>query len=262
MTALTLPADRVIDALAHGAWVLLRLSGFMMTAPIFSNSMVPARIRVVLLLALTVLVAPLTAASVAPFAFDGTSLLSGANEILLGAVIGFTVQVAFDALSFAGTFTAMTMGLGFASLVDPTHHGNEQPVVGEIYQTLAVLMYLSVDGHLALLATLAESFRWMPPGAALVGRDSLWAMAGLGARLLGSGVVIALPAVVALLIVNLALGVVSRAAPQLNLYAVGFPVSVMFGLVVLIQVMPTLRDAFDSLLREGFGQAAQLAGAR
>ena len=258
---MNLDMHRIVDILAHNAWVFMRLTGFMFTAPIFSNVLVPVRIRVVLLLALTILIAPLVSGNVVAMSFDGAGVLGIANELLIGAAIGFTVQVAFEALSFAGTMTAQTMGLGFASLVDPMHRGDE-PVVGQLYQILALLMYLSVDGHLALLATLAESFRWLPPAHAELSRDALWSLAALGGKIVGSGVVIALPAVVALLIVNGALGVVSRAAPQLNLYAVGFPVSMMFGLVVLIQALPVLRQSFDTLLRESLGHAALLAGAR
>lgn len=252
---------RLIDILSHHAWVFMRLTGFLMTAPVLSNALVPVRVRVVLLAALTVLIAPAVSATAPAFTFDGRGVLAVANEIVLGAAIGFTVQIAFEALTFAGTVTAMTMGLGFAALVDPMHRGDE-PVVGQLYQILAILMYLSVDGHLALLATLADSFRWMAPGGASVGAGGIWSLAVLGGRLFATGIVIALPAVVALLIVNVALGVVSRAAPQLNLYAVGFPVTMIFGFIVLTQTLPVLRRAFETLLSDSLGHAAQLAGAR
>ncbi len=253
--------QRIIEILAHNAWVMLRLSGFMLTAPVLSNALVSVRIRVVLLLALTVLIGPLVSANSTAFAFDGASMLAVANELVLGAAIGFSVMIAFEALTMAGTLTAMTMGLGFASLIDPQHRG-EEPVVGTLYQTLALLMYLSVDGHLALLAALAESFRLMPAGAGMLSHEALWSLALMGAKLFASGVVIALPAVVALLIVNVALGVVSRAAPQLNLYAVGFPVSMVFGLLVLMQALPLLRQAFETLLRDALTQSSALSLAR
>ena len=256
-----LDMQRILDIMAHNAWVFMRLTGFMLTAPVLSNPLVPARVRIVLLLALTILIAPLVSGKTVALAFDGAGALAVANELLLGAAIGFTVQMAFEALSFAGTMTAMSMGLGFASLVDPSRRGDE-PVVGQMYQIIGLLMYLSIDGHLALLATLAESFRWLPPGQGSVAHESLWGLAALGGRIIASGVVVALPAVVALLIVNIALGVVSRAAPQLSLHAVGFPITLMFGLVVLIQALPVLRESFDSLLRESLGHAALLAGAR
>lgn len=251
----------MIDLIARDAWVFLRLTGFMMSAPMLANVLVPVRIRVILLVALTVLLAPLAAAQAVPMAVDGRSLFAAANEILLGIGIGITVQIAVEALSFAGTLTALSMGLGFATLVDPMHRGDE-PVVGQFYQVLAILMYLSVDGHLVLIGALADSFRWMPAGMASLGRESFWTLGTLGARLFASGLLIALPAVVALLIVNLALGVMSRAAPQLNLYAVGFPITVMFGLVVLVQALPAIRQGFDQVLRESLGVATALAGAR
>ena len=242
----------IIELIARDAWVFLRLTGFMMAAPLLSNVLVPVRIRVILLVALTVLLAPLVAGQSVPMAADA--------RILLGLGIGFTVQIAVEALSFAGTLTALSMGLGFATLIDPMHRGDE-PVVGQLYQVLAILMYISVDGHLVLIGALADSFRWMPAGAASLGRESFWTIGSLGARLFASGLLIALPAVVALLIVNLALGVMSRAAPQLNLYAVGFPITVMFGLVVLVQSLPAVRQGFEQVLRDSLGLAATLAGA-
>jgi flagellar biosynthetic protein FliR len=258
---MNLELDKLVPMIARDAWVFLRLTGFMMTAPMLSNVLVPVRIRVILLVALTVLVAPLAARDSVPLGFDARSLLAAANELLVGAAIGFTVQIAIEALSFAGTLTALAMGLGFATLVDPMHRGDE-PVVGQFYQILAILVYLAVDGHLVLLGTLIESFRWLPAGGGSLARESLWSMAGLGARLFASGLLIALPGVVALLIVNLALGVMSRAAPQLNLYAVGFPITVMFGMVVLIQALPAVRTGFEGVLRDSLGLAANLAGAR
>lgn len=255
---MTFNIDTLVQLIARDAWVFLRITGFMMTAPMLSNVLVPVRIRVLLLVSLTVLIAPLVAGQSVPVGFDARSLFAAANEILVGLGIGFSVQIAIEALSFAGTLTALSMGLGFATLVDPMHRGDE-PVVGQFYQVLAILMYMSVDGHLALIATLTESFRWMPAGSGELARGSLLGLASLGARIFASGLLIALPAVVALLIINLALGVVSRAAPQLNLYAVGFPASLLFGLVVLSQAMPALRLGFERMLGESLEVAAALA---
>jgi flagellar biosynthesis protein FliR len=106
-------------------------------------------------------------------------------------------------------------------------------VLGQFFTVLAVLIYLGIDGHLALLGSLARSFNSMPIGAA-VNAGLLWTVADWGARVFESGLVIALPATVALIIVNLALGVVSRAAPQFNLFGVGFPLTLSIGFFVLL----------------------------
>jgi flagellar biosynthetic protein FliR len=239
-------------------WPLLRVSGMVMVAPVFGANVVPVRIRVVLALALTVLVAPLAPAppELQPLAAAG--LLAIAQQVLTGVAIGFAVQLAFDALIMAGQTVAMTMGLGFATLVDPAR-GAATPVLSQLLLILGLLLYLSLDGHLALIAVLADIFRG-PAGGAGFGIGEAWTLAAWGGRIFEAGLVIALPAVIALLVVNFGMGIVSRAAPQLNLFAVGFPVAMLAGFLVLLLSLPALRTGFTQLLEEALALAGQMAG--
>ncbi len=240
-------------------WPLLRISGLMLVAPIFGANVVPARVKIVLALALALLVAPLAPA---PPDFDPLSangVLAMAMQLAIGLAIGFAVQLAFDALVMAGQTIAMTMGLGFAMLVDPSR-GGSTPVLSQFLLVLGLLMFLSVDGHLALISVLVEGFAASPSSGGALTQDDLWMLAMWGGRIFESGLVIALPAVIALLAVNLGMGVVSRAAPQLNLFAVGFPVAMMFGFLVILLSLPALKDAFIALLDDAFAMARQVAG--
>jgi flagellar biosynthetic protein FliR len=153
------------------------------------------------------------------------------------------------------------MGLGFATLVDP-ERGANTPVIGQLFMILGTLTYLAINGHLVLLAALAHSFQSLPIGTANVDRDLLLGMAIWGARVFESGLLIALPAVVALVIVNLALGVVTRAAPQLNLFGIGFTITLLAGFFVLMVGMDGIMVGISSLLDSALTAVGELVAGR
>jgi flagellar biosynthetic protein FliR len=240
-------------------WPLLRVSGLILVAPVLGANVVPARLRVALALALAVLVSPLAPPPPALDPLSAAGVLAMATQVAIGVAIGFAVQIAFDALVMAGQLVAMTMGLGFATLVDPAR-GGATPVLSQFLLILGILLFLSVDGHLALIGVLVESFRWAPVGPAGLAPEGLWSLVLWGGKVFEAGLVIALPALIALLGINLGMGVVSRAAPQLNLFAVGFPVAMLFGFLVLLLSLPALRGAFLGLLEGAFAVAAGAGG--
>ncbi len=240
-------------------WTFLRLSGFLMIAPLFGATLVPGRIKLVFALTLTMVLAPLAPPMPMIEPLSATALLTAAQQLLIGVALGFVVQVAFDALLLAGQVIANTMGLGFATMVDPSR-GASTVVVGQFFLIFGMLLFLSVDGHLVLLGVLADSFRWLPPGPDGLTAPQFAAIGAWGAKMFSAGAVIALPAVVGLLLVNLALGVVSRAAPQLNLFAVGFPASMLLGFAMLMLSLPSLQGGFERLLLDALGTAQQLIG--
>lgn len=252
-------AGQLGDWLTALLWPLLRISGLMLVAPVLGANVVPARLRIVLALALAVLVTPLAPP---PPGFDPLSaqgVLAMATQVAIGLAMGFAVQIAFDALVMGGQLIAMTMGLGFAMLVDPAR-GGSTPVLSQFLLILGILLFLSVDGHVALIGVLVDSFRWAPVGPAGLGAEGLWGLALWGGKVFEAGLLIALPALIALLGVNLGMGVVSRAAPQLNLFAVGFPVAMLFGFLLLLLSLPALRGVFIGLLGDAFEVAAGVGG--
>lgn len=252
-------AAQVTEWLAAMLWPLLRISGLILVAPIFGANLVPARVKVVLAVALAVVVAPLAPAPAWLDPLSGAGVLAMAVQLAIGIAIGFAVQLAFDALVMAGQTIAMTMGLGFATLVDPGR-GSSTPVLSQFFLILGLLLFVSVDGHLALVGVLVDSFRWAPVGTTAPGTEGLWILALWGGEIFRSGLVIALPAVVALLAMNLGMGIVSRAAPQLNLFAVGFPVAMLFGFLVMLLSLPALKDAFLGLIGMAVETAARVTG--
>jgi flagellar biosynthesis protein FliR len=256
---LTIDFARLLAGLEGYGWAFLRVTGFMLLAPTFGAALVPRRVKLVLALALTLLLAPLMPAMAPVAPLSGAALLTAAQQLLVGVVIAFVVQIVFDALVLAGQVVATTMGLGFSMLIDP-NRGASTVVVGQFYLILGTLVFLSLDGHIALLSVLADSVRVVPPGTAALGPDAFAAVAQWGGRIFEAGTMIALPAVVGLLLVNLALGIVSRAAPQLNLFAVGFPISMLLGFAMLMLSLPTLQGNLERLFAEALDNAGRFVG--
>ena len=225
----------------------------------FREGVIPARIKIVMSLALAFLMAPLAQVPAALSIFSAAGMLAAVQELLIGVAIGMVVQLAFEALTFAGQAVSLTMGLGYATLVDP-QHGANTTVLGQMFMIFGVLTYLAVDGHLMLIGALAESFQTLPIGLPHIDKNFLLSVALWGAHVFESGLLIALPAVIALLIVNLALGVVTRAAPQLNLFGIGFTITLMCGFLVLITGLDGVMTGISSLINSALAAVGELVG--
>ena len=254
-------------------WPSLRIGGFVLAAPIASEVAIPSRVKIVLTLALAFVLAPLAPVPAALSVFSAAGLLTAVQELLIGIAIGMVMQLAFDGLTFAGQTISMSMGLGFATLIDP-QRGASVPVLGQIVSIMGILSYLAINGHLVLLGALANSFRTLPIGAAnidtnsrlcmssSVDKDFLLAVATWGARIFETGLLVALPAMIALVIVNMALGVVARAAPQLNLFGIGFTITLLCGFFVLMVGLDGIMAGISSVIGNALEAVVELVATR
>jgi flagellar biosynthesis protein FliR len=256
---LTLSGADLVGFVQSVLWPFLRCIGLFLVAPVFGAAVVPARIKVILALLLGFLLAPLAAPAEPVEALGGHMMLLAASQILIGVAMGFAVQIVFEALSLAGQTIASTMGLGYATLLDP-QRGTSVPVVSQFLLVLGVLLFLSIDGHLSVIGLLAESFRQMPVGELGFPAGAAQSLAIWGGKIFEAGLMIGLPAIVALIVVNLALGIVSRAAPSLNLFAIGFPVGLGVGFLVLILSLQNLEASFSGVLEASFEAVRALFG--
>jgi flagellar biosynthetic protein FliR len=230
-----------------------------MVAPAFGSQTVPARIRIVLAGAIALLVAPLvTVPDVSPFSAAGVVITI--QQVVIGAALGFSLQILFDAVSLGGELLANSMGLSLSFNLDP-QSGASTPTVGQLYSILVTLIFLVLNGHLALINMLVDGFHTLPIGTTGLGANGLWAVVNWGSELFSGALVVALPGVTALLIANLAFGVVSRAAPTLNIFSVGLPVSLVFGLVAIMAGLPALESSFIRLLAAALDFLRRLSGA-
>ena len=244
--------------IAAWLWPFLRIGACLMVAPVFGAGVVPPRARLVLAGALTLMVAPLLQQPDVPM-FSGAGLVVTLQQVLVGVAIGFVLQIVFDALAMGGQLLANTMGLSFAFNVDPLR-GTGAPVVGQFYTLIATLTFLALNGHLAVVQALVDGFNTLPISVDGLAPEGFWQVALWGVQLFRGALMVALPGVTALLIVNLAFGVVSRAAPSLNLFAIGFPVTLIGGLLIILAGLPAMQSGFVRLMRETFGFAGTLLG--
>jgi flagellar biosynthetic protein FliR len=243
---------------AQGFFPFARIGACLMVAPVLGARFVPPRTRIILAVAITALVVPLIPApQIAPFSPQGFVVLF--QQLLIGVALGFALQVVFDALGLAGQLLANSMGLSFAFNVDPLR-GTSTPALGQLYIILATLTFLALGGHVALIEMLVAGLYGLPIGTSGLGQEGLWSLILWGGQLFAGAIAVALPGITALLIVNLAFGVVSRAAPALNLFAVGFPVSLVVGLLVVLMGIAPMQASFTELLTQGFDFVRSLGG--
>jgi flagellar biosynthetic protein FliR len=256
--SIALTTGQLEGYVAQGFFPFVRIGACLMVAPLFGARFVPTRTRILLAVALTALVVPLTPSTgIAPFSGEGFVVV--AQQMLIGVALGFALQVVFDSLGLAGQLLANSMGLSFAFNIDPLR-GSNTAALGQLYIILATLTFLSLGGHLALLEVLVNGFTTMPIGTSGLGTEGLWSLVLWGGQLFAGAIAVALPGVTALLIVNLAFGVVSRAAPALNLFAVGFPISLVIGLLVVLAGIGPLQQGVTQLLGQGFDFLRALIG--
>jgi len=253
---ISLTTGQLESWLAQYLWPFIRIGACFMAAPIFGAQFVPPRVRLLLAGAITLIVAPLIAPpQIVPFSGEG--FIVTVHQIVIGLATGFTLQLLFDALAMGGQLLSNSMGLGFAFNVDPLR-GASTPVIGTLYMLLVTLTFLALNGHLLLIETLVEGFSTLPIGTTGFDGSAMWSMAAWGSELFAGSLMVALPGMTALLIVNVAFGVMSRAAPTLNLFAIGFPITLIFGLIIIYSGLPAVQTTFVGSLDKAFEHIATL----
>ncbi len=230
-------------------WPFLRIFGLMMVDPFFSSRSIPIRVRVGLSILLTLLVAPAVQELPSVPVVSPVGLLILFKELVIGAAIGFVVRLLFSSLEMAGHLSGLQMGLGFATFYDPQHSTNV-PIVAQLMSLLMLLIFLAFGGHLMVLRALFESFASLPIGSAPLGSSGFLMVANFGEFVFRAGLMLSLPVLAALLVTNLAIGVMTRAAPQLNVFAIGFPITLTIGMVALYLLLPFLLPHIDAMLGE------------
>ena len=233
-----------------------RISGFLMTCPLTRDWLpLPARLLLALALSVTALVQLWPDAPQNATELSFTLVITAGTEFAIGLLLGVVPLLYFTVFALAGHMTGLQMALGFAELSDPAN-GISVTVVAHIYQVMAQFLFILINGHLILFTVLLDSFHTLPTGhfLAIIGRiPALLAMVGW---LFGAGLLIALPAIVSLLIVNLTFGFITRSAPQINLLTLGFPMIILAGIALLsinIQKLPDVVRQHSQYTLQVFG---------
>jgi len=229
----------------------LRIGAMLLVAPVFGARMVPKPVRVGLGLAIAVIVTPLLPPMPVVDALSPEAVLIAVHQMLIGLAMGFALQLVFGALVTAGQTVAMSMGLGFAALVDP-QNGVQVPVVSQFYLISSTLLFLVLNGHLQLIQMVVDSFHTLPVGVTGLPSDALWNLVGWATQMFAGALMVALPAITSIMLVNVALGAMTRAAPQLNIFSVGFPITLLGGFVIIILTLPSMGPQFTELMNGAF----------
>ena len=232
-------------------WPFLRIGALFVVAPFYGARTVPVRVRIMLSVMVTLVLMPNLPFNETFEPFSPQGILLIIQQIAIGIVMGLILQIVFSALIMAGQTMATTMGLGFASSVDP-QNGVQVTMLGQLYLMLGTLYFLAMDGHLLLLEVMANSFTYLPVGSPLYGGQIFGDIALFTAELFLAAVLLSLPVMVGVLLVNLAFGVITRAAPQLNIFAVGFPTTMLAGFVLMFFSIPVLVPLLQNLFDTGF----------
>ena len=231
-------------------WPLTRILGLIMVAPIFGHRAVPARVKIGLGFFIALIIAP----TLPPMPDVGLGswhgLLILIQQLLIGVAIGFIMRVVFTAVDAAGEIVGLQMGLGFASFFDPQSAG-QTLVIARFFNMLAMLVFLAVNAHLLLLGVLVESFQSLPISIQPLSAAGFFQVSMFGSTVFAVGLQLALPLIAILLMTNLALGILTRSAPQLNIFAIGFPITLGVGLIVLDFTLPYFAPQFEHMIQNG-----------
>ena len=226
--------------------VLVRVSGIISTAPIFGSSVSPPQIKIVLSLMLALILYPFVPViQVFPNRPDHYIVLI-ASELLIGLVLGMIGRFLFAAVEFAGTVIGFQMGLAMANVLDPQSQ-EQVSVVGRFESTTATLIFLAMDGHLILIHALVRSYSLLPPGGAKISESLVQKITELSASIFFIGLQIGAPLIVALFLANAIVGLLARSVPQIQVFVVGFPLTLLLGFLFLLFGMPFYGQALHQM---------------
>jgi len=231
-------------------WPLTRILGLVAAAPVFGNTGVPMLIKMSLGVTLAAIVAPTLppVPIVDPTSWAGILILG--QELLVGMAMGFAMRLVFAAIEFAGEIASSTMGLGFATFFDPTSAGRSS-AISQFLALVATMAFLALNAHLVLIEALVESFFTLPISTTPMSLGAPLEMVRWGGRIFSAGLQLSMPIVGALLITNIALAILTRAAPQLNLFGIGFPITLGAGFLVISLTLPYLGMPLQNLFNQG-----------
>jgi flagellar biosynthetic protein FliR len=254
---LSFTQDQLYAWMTQFLWPFMRIIALVGTAPLLGETPIPAQAKIGLAVVLTFALAPTLAPmpAIAPGSLEGIML--GAQQVFIGIALGFTMKLVFIAAQTAGEFVGLQMGLSFASFFDRLSGANTA-VLSSIFNAIAMLLFLALDGHLLMIQAVVHTFETLPIAQGTLNPNGMKMLAGLGTEIFRSGLLLALPLITALLTINLALGILNRASPQLSVFAVGFPISMTAGLILLALVLPEMPPFMEELFANGLGSMSRV----
>ena len=245
---IVLDAPTLFDGMVAFLVISIRMGSMFLAAPLFSAAAVNLPQRTALTMGMTVAVfSAVKPPQIDYFSAQGFVVL--AQEVIIGTMIGFFMQFAFATVTFAGEQISSAMGLSYAAMVDP-QTGASSPVIAQFLSILLILIFLSLDGHHLLIRAVADSYKIVPIGEMMLKPKMFMTIFQSGGLIFSMALLISLPIVVAILLINIVIGVVTRVAPQLNIFSVGFPITILAGLVLMMVLIPSIAHAIAAYINE------------
>lgn len=241
----------LVHSISTFVWPLLRLSGFALTLPILSSAMTPPKVRLMFVIFIAFLTSKLHPEWPTMFSFSMIGFIGMLKEFMLGLLMGTIIQFVFQAFVLGGQIIAMQAGLGFAMLIDPSSKANV-PLVSQFYLMAVTLVFLILDGHLAMIDLIVNSFKYQPLGGNVIDKNALWQLLMFSAWMFKGAVYLALPMIVSLLMVSMSFGIMMKAAPQINIFSVGFPITLLLGVVIMYVTLGSVLPHIESLHSSAF----------
>ena len=244
-------SDQLSVWLVTFLWPFVRMLALISTAPIFSEATVPRSAKIGLAALLAIVITPTLdpMPSVPLVSAGGFWILI--QQVLIGAAMGFSMRMVFAMVQAAGEYAGLQMGLSFATFFDPSSGGNTM-VLARLLNVMAILIFLATDGHLMLIMTLAESFRTLPIADTPLAASGWFLLVSAGSQIFSGGLMLALPLIATLLTLNLAMGILNRVSPQFSIFSVGFPVTLLAGMGMLLLLMQYIAPFLEPQFATGF----------
>lgn len=240
----------MIKLISQIIWPLGRFSGLFLAAPFFSSTLIPTRIKVVFIFILSWVCSFMVPAELSFENFNGLYAVYMIQELAFGVIMGFVFQLVFQVFVLVGQIISMQAGLGFAVMVDPTSSASV-PLVSQYYSLMVMLVFLALGGHVALLEALMNSFKTMPIGSLYLKDDMVWRTILFSGWMFKEAVLVVIPALISLLLVSVAVGVVTRVAPQLNIFSLGFPITLLMSIAIIQITLPSVGEQMVESLEQG-----------
>lgn len=244
-------ANELIKMLLQYLWPMVRITAVVVAVPFIGGRIIPARVRLMFALILTVVIVPTLKAfpPIDPFSFQGAVVFF--QQMLIGISIGFIFQMVLQIFIMSGQIISMQSGLSFAAMVDPAT-GVSVPLISQIFMFILGLLFFSFNCHLLLIDTIASSFTLLPIGEQSISIKSCMEIVNFLSYVFKASLLLTLPVVFSLLLINLGFGVLARAAPQLNIFSIGFPITLTIGLVLIYLILSGFPAQAHSEFEQGF----------
>lgn len=248
-----------LESLIGGlVWPLTRILAFFMVAPVLSSKGIPTQIKLLLGLSLTIAIFSMLPAPPKIPLFSGYGFMVLFQQMLIGLSLGFAMRVAFATVEMAGEYVAMKMGLGFATFFSAESDTNTQ-VLSRLFHLITMLLFLAMDGHILMIETLVHTFFLLPAGEVDLQREPIQQILVWGSVIFSAGLLLSLPIVAPLLIVSISLGILNRTAPQMSVFSVGFPMTLIMGLILLMVMIPAMSTFMTSVFEQGLDLMERVA---